>query len=236
MRAGLIQRVVEPELLDELLPADPRAVRARRYLHRVNALMRNHTMMAELLRTGANGQTPKNLADLGAGAGDFLLGVARRLSPEWTAVSASLIDRQNVASSSKLTKFSELGWRAEFVFRDAFDWLRDASKNPPEVVMTNLFLHEFENPRIATLLYEVAKFAKLFVAIEPRRARWPLFCSRLLWLMGCNQITRHDGVASVRAGFVGCELSALWPANNEWVLTEQSGGLFSHVFVARRRA
>lgn len=231
-----MQRVIEPELLDELLPADPRAVRARRDLHRVNALMRNHAMMAKLLRIGANGRTPKGIADLGAGAGVFLLDVARRLSPEWTAVSASLIDRQNVASPSTLTRFAGLGWRAEFVFRDAFDWLRDASKNPPEVVMTNLFLHEFENPRLSALFYEVAKFAKLFVAIEPRRAAWPLFCSRLLWIMGCNQVTRHDGVASVRAGFAGRELSALWPANSEWVLTEQSASLFSHVFVARRRA
>ena len=231
-----MQRVVEPELLDELPPVDPLAICARRDLHRVNVLMGNHARMAALLRSGSKGYTPKNIADLGAGAGDFLLRVARRLSPEWKAVSASLIDRQDMASPSTVTEFARLGWRAEFQFRDAFDWLREAASNPPEVVVTNLFLHQFEDPQLVALFCEVAKLVKLFIAIEPRRAAWPLFCSRLLWILGCNQVTRHDGVASVRAGFAGHELSALWPANSEWVLTERAASPFSHVFIARRPA
>jgi hypothetical protein len=60
-----------------------------------------------------------------------------------------------------------------------------------------------------------------------------LFCSRLLWAIGYNDVTRHDAVASVCAGFSGRELSALWPDKQNWRLTEQRTGAFSHLFIAR---
>ncbi len=234
-RAALSQRTIEPEFLDDLPPADPRAIRARRDLHRVNTVMRNHAMMANLLRSGLSANPPKQIADLGAGAGDFMLGVARRLAPEWRNVNLRLIDRQDAVHACAITKFAGLGWRAEFLVRDVFDWLHEAASNPPQVVVANLFLHEFSDARLAAMLRDVAELADLFVAIEPRRAAWPLFCSRLLWLAGCNRVSRHDGVASVRGGFTGRELSALWPANDDWILTEGSAGLFGHAFAARRR-
>jgi hypothetical protein len=61
-----------------------------------------------------------------------------------------------------------------------------------------------------------------------------LLCSRLLGAVGCNDVTRHDAVVSVRAGFSGCELSSLWTDNDNWQLTEQSAGAFSHLFIARK--
>jgi hypothetical protein len=59
--------------------------------------------------------------------------------------------------------------------------------------------------------------------------------SRLLWAIGCNHVTLHDAAASVRAGFRGQELLALWPHSSGWDLQEHAAGLFSHSFVARRR-
>jgi hypothetical protein len=47
-------------------------------------------------------------------------------------------------------------------------------------------------------------------------------------------VTRHDATVSVRAGFSGDELSALWPDKKNWQLTEHRTGFFSHLFVARR--
>jgi hypothetical protein len=44
----------------------------------------------------------------------------------------------------------------------------------------------------------------------------------------------HEAVVSARAGFRGKELSALWPAADQWELDEQGAGLFSHRFIARR--
>ena len=45
-----MRRIVEPELLDGLPREDPRAIRSRRDLRRVNVLMRNHSVMADALR------------------------------------------------------------------------------------------------------------------------------------------------------------------------------------------
>ena len=43
------ERVLTPEILDNLSPADPRAVRSRRDLVRINAVMRQGGIMAKLL-------------------------------------------------------------------------------------------------------------------------------------------------------------------------------------------
>jgi hypothetical protein len=110
-----------------------------------------------------------------------------------------------------------------------------ANASALEVVVANLFLHHFQDVRLAELLSAVASRTRVFVAIEPRRAPWPLITCRWLWAIGCNSVTRHDAAISVRAGFSGRELSALWPADPGWELTERPTGLFSHLFVARRR-
>jgi hypothetical protein len=103
-----------------------------------------------------------------------------------------------------------------------------------EVAFANLFLHHFIEAELIMLLGEVAQRCDLFVACEPRRSSFALLGSRGVALLGCNGVTRHDAVASVRAGFSGSDLSQLWPYSGQWALTERAAGLFSHLFVARR--
>jgi hypothetical protein len=250
-----VKRIIEPELLDELPPGDPRAAGSRRDLRRLNAWMRNHAIMANALQTAANGQTPKQIVELGAGDGDFLLRVARRLSSfgvpsrtsrdgpnrpkpglratgAWNEVNVTLLDRQKVVTPQTLAAFASLGWRAEAVVADVFDWLQ--TPVPAEIVIVNEVLHHFDDARLAGLFRVIAGRTRLFIAIEPRRAPWPLFCSRLLWAIGCNSVTRHDATVSVRAGFVREELSALWPDKRNWQLTEQRVSWFSHLFIAQK--
>ncbi|HMJ90456.1 MAG TPA: hypothetical protein VK530_11595, partial [Candidatus Acidoferrum sp.] len=81
----------------------------------------------------------------------------------------------------------------------------------------------------------VAARTNLFVACEPRRSALALAASRSVALVGCGPVTRHDAVVSVRAGFRSSELSALWPETGTWRLIERRAGLFSHLFVARKR-
>jgi hypothetical protein len=227
-----MKRIVEPELLDELPPGDPLAARSRRDLCRVNAWMRNHGIMAGALRSQLNGRTPKQITELGAGDGNFLLQVARKASSHWPDVTATLLDRQNIVTPQTLASFTSLGWHAEAVTADIFDWL--PAGNPAEVVVANLFLHHFHDLSLAGMLRAIADHARLFIAVEPRRAPLPLLGSRLLWAIGCNRVTRHDATVSVRAGFSGNELSELWPDKPNWRLTEQSAGIFSHLFIARK--
>jgi hypothetical protein len=229
-----VKRVVQPELLDTLPPDEPRAIRSRRDLRRVNAWMRNHAIMARALESAANGHAPRRILDLGAGDGEFLLRVARRLSSSWKNVEATLLDRRTLMKSQTFTALAGLGWHAEMVGGDVFEWVRSPSTRPAEVVIANLFLHHFSDARLAELLRGIDGRVRLFVAVEPRRGGWPLLCSRMLWAIGCSGVTRYDAVASVRAGFARSELSAFWPAGRDWQVTELPAGLFSHLFVAQR--
>jgi hypothetical protein len=226
-------RRVEPEWLDELPPADPRARRSRRDLKRVNSLMSNARIVARELRR-ALPQGARRIAEIGAGDGSFALALAQGLGAldggEFT-----LLDRQRLVAPETLDGFSKRGCTAHAVEADVFDWLRHASTPVFDAMVANLFLHHFEPCRLAELLELVASRTRVFVACEPRRSGVALLGSRLLGLVGCNDVTRHDAVVSVRAGFRGRELAAMWPDSGSWILAERAQGLFSHAFVARRR-
>lgn len=225
-----MKRIVQPELLDTLPVGDPRAIRSRQDLRRVNGWMRQHAHMADALKKALNGYAPGHVTELGAGDGTFLLRVARTIFPRWPKVSATLLDRQRNVTPETLVDFAVLGWRAEVVVADVFDQPQISN----DILLANLFLHHFTEDRLTELLHLISQHTKIFIALEPRRAAWTLFCSRLLWVIGCNDVTRHDAVVSVRAGFSGTELSALWPDKQNWQLTEQRTGAFSHLFIARK--
>ena len=145
-----MKRIVEPELLDELPPGDPRAIRSRRDLCRVNAWMRNHAIMAGALRNQLNGQAPGQITELGAGDGNFLLQVAQKTSSHWPNASVTLLDHQKIVTPQTLASFTSLGWHAEAVTADVFDWLPGGSS--AEVVIANLFLHHFHDVSLAVIV------------------------------------------------------------------------------------
>ena len=227
-----MKRIVQPELLDTLPAGDPRAVRSRQDLRRLNGWMRQHAIMATALQKALRHHPPGQITELGAGDGNFLLRVAQKISPRWPDVKVALPDLQKTVSVETLAAFAALGWPAEAVVADVFDWLRTFDTG--QVVIANLFLHHFEAARLAELFRLISQRAKLFIATEPSRAPWPLFCSRWLWAIGCNDVTRHDAAVSVRAGFSGDELSALWPDRQNWRLMEHRAGAFSHLFIAQK--
>ena len=203
-------RVLEPEWLDELPHEDPRAMRSRRDLTRVNALMGNVAIVAgELGRSGRL----RSIAEIGAGDGSFMRTVVRKLGLR--DVDLHLVDRQPLGT----------------VTADVFDWLAHGPRI--DAIVANLFLHHFDDAALGRMLALVAQRTKVFVACEPRRSSFALGGARLLGLVGCNDVTRHDAVVSVRAGFAGHEITTLWPTASAWTLDERRRGLFSHAFVAR---
>ncbi len=229
-----MQRSVEPEWLDTLAAGDPRAVRSRRDLEKVNASMGNAPIMARTLRQAFAKTPPHRMVEIGAGDGRFALSVARELRNDWREASFVLVDRVNAVQSTTRDAFAQVGWQAEIVTADVFDWLRDARSEPSDVIVANLFLHHFSKAQITGIFREAAKRARVFIAVEPRRSAWCLRFSQMLWVLGCNSVTRHDAPVSVRAGFAGRELSQLWPHDEDCVLEERAAGFFSHLFVARR--
>ena len=232
-------RTLQPELLDSLPAADLEAIRSRADLRRVNVWMRHRQILTRALHQ-ANLTKPKHLVELGAGDGTLALALARELSPHWPEVELTLVDQQLLVTADTLEKFRNLTWQPRVLQADVFAWLAAATEHAntrrSDIIFTNLFLHHFDEARLRRLLRDAAACCSTFIALEPRRHFTARLSCELLWLIGCNRVTRHDARASVRAGFHGSELSQFWPDPNAWKLREQSVGLFSHLFLATRTA
>lgn len=226
-------RLVQPEWLDVLDPVDPRATRSRRDLQRVNKLMGNAAILTRALRK-AQPRSPRLIVELGAGDGTFLLRLVQRPPLRWQGGKIVFVDRQGIVSQSTRAAFNALGWEVETIAADVLSWLPHASLGPVDLMIANLFLHHFHSRQLTELLSHAATQASLFVACEPRRSYAAITGSFLLGAIGCNDVSRHDAVLSVRAGFADQELSALWPRSSPHRLAEYAAGLFSHCFVAQR--
>jgi hypothetical protein len=231
----IVERILEPEWLDELPPDDPKAAGSRRDLKRLNGWMGHEALVADALLHYWKNQSLRRIVDLGAGDGTFALGLVRRLVKFQPKLNMLLVDRQPCLGSKTRDAFQSLGCGVEVAAADIFDWLAQALVEPGTVFIANLFLHHFHEAELCELFYLASQRAALFAACEPRRAKLPLTAAKLVGLIGCNSVTRHDAVVSVRAGFTKRELSDMWPAEGEWLLQERAAGLFSHLFVAHRK-
>jgi hypothetical protein len=175
--------------------------------------------------------------ELGGGDGTFLLALGRRVADAIGAADVTLVDQQLLVTPATRQALDALSWHVQVVQADVFEWLdrrSEQKENDADITMANLFLHHFDDGRLKMLLRHTAAWTRLFVACEPRRSRTALAAAALTRLIGGNDVTVHDAVISVRAGFRGRELSALWPSVDAWQLNEYQGGPFTHTFVANR--
>jgi len=225
-------RLIQPELLDHLPETDPAAIRSRRDLQRINWWMGNARKAARAINEAVVQPGPRKCIELGAGDGSFFLRVVRLLGSGWNGSHVLLLDRKDLVSAGTRTSLEQLGWQVQTLQVDVFEALPLLAERC-DVMLANLFLHHFTDSRLQELFPLTAARTGLFVAVEPRRSALSLLFSRLLWFIGCNHVTRHDAIVSVRAGFSGSELSSLWPKQVQWDFHEGRSGLFSHLFVAR---
>ena len=222
-----MNRTLAPERLDELPASDPRAVASRRDLRFLNAVMGNHRPIVRFFRALPPHPT---IAEIGAGEGLLSLRLARTLNTRGRLL---LIDQQPVVSDRTLTAIASAGWKPEVISSDVFEWLESTPN--VDAICATLFLHHFEGEPLRRLLELIAANSNFFAASETLRQREGAWIAERLWLIGCNEVTCHDGAISVRAGFRGEELSQLWPNAPEWRLTEKRHGIFTHFFSAQRR-
>jgi hypothetical protein len=226
-----MRRYIEDEILDGLAVDDPRAIQSRRDLRKVNVFMGHARTVLRAVRAAP--EPPRRIVELGTGDGSLMLTIARRLrlAPGARAV---LVDRRPSVSGATRDGFVAAGWEVEVCEADVFEWLCRPNAETADVTIANLFLHHFRDGQLAHLLNLAAGQTNRFIACEPRRSRTALAGVSLLPLIGCNDVTVHDGKISVRAGFRDRELTALWPTDPGWHLKERRKGLFSHAFVAAR--
>lgn len=227
-------RTIEPELLDTITADDPRAIRARYDLRRVNTIMGHTKIWKRLLHeriSPEQNQLPVNIVELGSGDGTLMLQLARTLATQWPRSRLFLTDRHPAVNNKTLDAFAALGWQVVIVEADIMDWINNMPRC--DLVVANLLLHHFNDRQLAGLFSHIAGRTGFFAACEPRRSSFALLGSHLLGLIGCGPVARYDAVVSVHAGFSGTELSALWPDRNNWQIKESGAGLFSHTFIAQ---
>lgn len=222
-----MQRLVEPEWLDELPADEPRAIRSRADLRRLNWFMNHTGILARALRET---DRPQRVIDLGCGDGAFTFRLAQAAG--WRDCEVLLVDRNPQLSPLLRRKFAERRWTVRILEHDVLDGLDTIPA--ADIIVTNLFLHHFDDAVLSQMLPQIAGKCRMFAACEPRRSSLSLLGSRLVGLLGCNNVTRHDAPASVRAGFRDQEISKLWCVAAGGKLEERPAGLFSHLFVAQR--
>ena len=180
-------RKLTPELLDHLPHNDPKAIRSRSDLRRINRFMGNDSWIE-----GSVGKSPESITEIGAGDG-FLLSKLTRTYP-----------------SAKISAY-DLAPRPDHL-PEGVAWHRGdiLTQDPPPtggVLIANLFLHHFSDDQLVAFAPWFHGF-KTIIINEPLRARLPLIFGRFAHPF-INSVTRHDMRVSIEAGFVRGELPSL---------------------------
>ncbi len=184
-------RSIQRELLDTAAGADREA--SLRDLTRINRFLGGHRILRQLLAPLVRRGDAFTVLDVGAASGDMSR-VVLRAFPRASVVCFDLSPSHLAAAPPPC------------IAGDAFS-LPFAPRSF-DFVFSSLFLHHFENARVASLLEgfgAIARNAVLAIDLE----RGPLgyhFLPATRWLFGWNRVTLHDGPVSVQAGFRRQEL------------------------------
>ncbi|MGJ8676902.1 MAG: class I SAM-dependent methyltransferase [Akkermansiaceae bacterium] len=201
-----------PEILDDLHPDDPRAVRSRRDLRLINRLMRGEDWILKQL---GELKSLKKVIELGAGEG-LLSNKVKVLFPEVEVVALDLITKPQGLNP-------EVSWQQVNVLEyDAYD--KDS------VVIANLFIHHLSDEQLSQLGEKLAEVKAVLFA-EPHRCKVALVMGRCLFPV-INDVTRHDMIVSIRAGFIKSDLTKLFKGF-DW---EESCGLLGGIRLSALRS
>jgi hypothetical protein len=184
----LMQRLLQPEILDSLPTDHPDALHNRRDIYRLNGLMGNfrwfRARLPRLLRLGERA--------LEIGAGDGTLGAALAAA----GVSYDGLDLWPRPAH----------WPQESAWHRT-NLLSFAGYADYPVVFGNLIFHQFSYDDLAALGAMLGHTTRLIVANEPARGRFfQLLARGANSLIGANHVTLHDAQVSIAAGFCGDEL------------------------------
>ena len=201
--AAKIGRVIVPELLDSLAADDPEAIRSRKELRWINALMGNERWMLqqlsrhpELLKHG--------IVEWGAGEG-FL---CKKIQQTFCDAKISGVDL--VTRPADLPQ--DISWYSG-------DLLEMPLPSHASVIIANLFLHHLTDEQLRQCQTWFDQ-ASLLIFNEPLRKKSSHRWGRLLHPLLGN-VTRHDMHVSIDAGFIKGELAGIWSAiQSDWDVEE----------------
>ena len=188
-------RVIRPEWLDELPPAE--AAPNLRDLERINRLLGGHevlrkTMAALAIPAGKS----FTFLDVGSATGDTGRCVLEQYpNAQVTSFDYRLIHLEGAGKPSVCGDAFAMPFQGK-----SFDF-----------VHCSLFLHHFKNPEIVSLFRSFGAIARQAVIVNDLE-RHPLpyfFLPATRWWFRWSHVTLHDGPISVEAGFHARELKTL---------------------------
>ena len=221
-----MRRIVLPELLDHLPESDPFAVRSRRDLSLINALMGNErwvrSQVGRLLKLD---ESIANVFELGAGDGSLITSMQRTYAGGSMGGS---VDFHGVDLISKKPDVPELvKWHEGDLFE-----MKEELANCADLVVANLFLHHFEFESLAAIFEKFSK-VRYWVINEPLRTPQTLMMSQLMNPV-VNSVTEYDMDLSIRAGFQVGELGRFF-SSSDWLVDESTDFRGACRLVARRK-
>lgn len=184
------QRVVRPELLDELDSHDPHAIRSRRDLRMINQIIRGENWILKNLK--AQKQIQK-VIELGAGEGTLCRKI-HQTRPDITITAVDLAPRPTGLPVA-------IKWQQENILQT------DLNYDESTAIVANLFLHHFQDDVIIQLSTTWNQAGMILLA-EPYRSSSAIHMAKLLHPF-INHVTRHDMKISIKAGFLLGEIPAL---------------------------
>lgn len=213
-----MQRKIEPELLDHM-PADaPSAMRSRRDLRLINMLMGNERWIGRCMRRFRD-VAMSGIIEWGAGDGHLCQRIARQLP----LVPYRAYDLLPPPASLP----ANVHWHGGDLF----------TAEPPAaggVLVANLFLHHFRSDELE-ILSRWCDARALLCFCEPWRHRLPQVWGYGLFPL-INDVTRHDMMVSIRAGFSAGELAEnLHLSPRDWQIEEHCDWRGSIRMLAWRR-
>jgi SAM-dependent methyltransferase len=191
----MTERSVQPELLDHLAADDPAAIRSREELLLINHLMGNQRWLIQQIKDCLLPE--QRVLELGAGDGSL----ARALIAEGVCQPAQITALDLAPAPAH--------WPSEATWLQR-DVLGDQPWPAADIIVANLFLHHFEPPALRQIGHRLQSVCHLIrvLAVEPARRRRHCWQGALLgYLAELSPVTAHDMMVSIRAGFVGEELS-----------------------------
>jgi hypothetical protein len=217
--AFVMQRTLQPEILDSLPPDHPDALHNRRDLRLTNAIVGTHRWFVRIMPTLL--QPNETTLEIGAGTGELGHKLMRRgLKVDGLDLWPRPIDwpksrAWHVEDLLSFTRYSDYG-----------------------AVIGNLIFHQFSEADLAKLGAQLTRGVRVIVASEPARRR----ISQVLYgslgpLFGANRVSLHDAHVSIGAGFRGDELPrALQLDPNTWDIRCETTllGIYRMIAVRRR--
>jgi hypothetical protein len=209
-------RTVKDELLDHLDPASPEAIRSRRDLKFINALMGNSRWLESVVRRFAP-SLKEGVVEIGAGEGLLCRRLAE-LFPNLQITGVDLVGPPHGAG---------VAWKQG----DLFSLLPECEG---DLLIGGLIIHHFTDESLQKLGRLLAKF-RVVAFCEPRRSAAAHLLGRMLHPL-INSVTQHDMHISIDAGFGPGELPDLLGLNTAagWRI-EESSSLFGALRVVGYR-